>query len=416
VRLLFAKRRLDFPRANGHDLLGYYVMRELGRLGHAVGLATIDPPSREALDGLTLEWCDSVDQVPSAVSATRRTWLENRFASYFGASDAHARGFAEAARRFRADAVIGMGPEIPAYISGIPDVPRIWYSGDEWVSHYTSLVKARDVATWPHLYTAAVWGLYERTFARSLDRIWVVSERERRLMQRWAATDAVDALPNGVDSEYYVPMPADQQRGIVFWGRLDFAPNIQALQWFCSDVWPTLSARFPDAEFRIIGFDPGAEVERLTQVAGVKLSPSLQDLRPLVARYPVVVLPFRSGGGIKNKFLEAASMGKAIVSTRFACAGLRGDPPVTIAESNSDWVTAIRRLWHDPEAARDLGQAGRRWAMREHQWHRTAEDIVRALRRLPVGERAAGASPPLSERDLGATEYLELTKNSQARG
>ena len=43
----------------------------------------------------------------------------------------------------------------------------------------------------------------------------------------------------------------------------------------------------------------------------MELHPDLPDIRSEVARRQVVVLPFVSGGGIKNKFLEAAAMGKA---------------------------------------------------------------------------------------------------------
>ena len=53
----------------------------------------------------------------------------------------------------------------------------------------------------------------------------------------------------------------------------------------------------------------------------MKIIPDLPDLREEIAAHQVVVLPFVSGGGIKNKLLEAAAMGKAVVCTR---AGLRG--------------------------------------------------------------------------------------------
>ena len=41
---------------------------------------------------------------------------------------------------------------------------------------------------------------------------------------------------------------------------------------------------------------------------GIDLVPDLPDLRDEIARHAAVVLPFVSGGGIKNKLLEAASM------------------------------------------------------------------------------------------------------------
>jgi glycosyltransferase involved in cell wall biosynthesis len=141
-----------------------------------------------------------------------------------------------------------------------------------------------------------------------------------------------------------------------------------------------LRQRFADAEFRIVGFHPGKEARQLAQLPGVVLSPDLEDLRPTVGQHAVVVMPFHSGGGIKNKLLEAASMGKAVVCTSMACGGLRGDPALIVAESPEEWVTAISDLWRDATARKSLGRRAREWTLREHSWGRTAQDAVRTLR------------------------------------
>ena len=382
LRLLFAKHDLGYPRSRGHDIRGYNMMRALAQLGHDVGLLTVEEPSAKAIDGLRLDWRGTLANVPSSPSvAPKLPRLQASYASYFGVSEQRMQAVATAARLFHADAVIGMGPDMPPYLATTA-AARVWYVGDEWVSHYSSLFKAGRIDTWGHLKTAAVWGLYERTFARALDRIWVVSDREARHMRRWAATDRVDALPNGVDSDYFAPMGLPQRpRTAVFWGRLDFAPNLQALHWFCSNVWPALRRRHPDAEFRIIGFNAGAEALALAQTPGVALSPDLDDVRLVVSEHAVAVMPFNSGGGVKNKLLEAASMGKAVVCSPLSCNGLRGDPAVVVAPLSGDaWASAISRLWDDAGARATLERQARDWAVREHSWTRTAEDALRTLR------------------------------------
>jgi hypothetical protein len=95
---------------------------------------------------------------------------------------------------------------------------------------------------------AAVKGLYERAYGPLLDRVWVVSEADRRAMRWVAGARAVDVLPNGVDADYYAPRAAAVERETcAFWGRLDFGPNIQALEWFCGRVWPAVRRARPSA-------------------------------------------------------------------------------------------------------------------------------------------------------------------------
>ena len=158
-----------------------------------------------------------------------------------------------------------------------------------------------------------------------LDRVWVVSEADRRAMQRVAGVGGVDVLPNGVDAEYFAPRERPEApNSCVFWGRLDFGPNIQALEWFCRRVWPAVRQARPDATFTIYGFQPSAQVRSLEKAGGVRIVPDLPDLRDEIAAHQIVVLPFVSGGGIKNKLLEAAAQGKAVICTARACGGLQG--------------------------------------------------------------------------------------------
>jgi len=382
LRLLFVKHDLGYPRSRGHDIRSYNMMRALAQLGHRVGLLTIEEPTSHAIEGLRLDWSGTLASVTAeAIPAPRLPRLQASFASYFGVSVEQMRRVAAAADAFGADAVIGMGPDIPPYLAAT-SAPRVWYVGDEWVSHYSSLVKPAQIGTWIHVKTAAVWGLYERAFSDTLHRIWVVSDREARHMRRWAGTNRVDALPNGVDADYFAPMSvAVRPRSAVFWGRLDFAPNLQALRWFCGEVWHTLRRRYPDAEFRIIGFNGGEEARALARVPGVSLSTDLPDLRGVVNEHAVVVMPFNSGGGVKNKLLEGASMGKPIVCSPLSCNGLRGQPAVIVADLSRDaWVTAISRLWDDDHERERLGKQAREWATREHSWTRTATDAVASLR------------------------------------
>jgi glycosyltransferase involved in cell wall biosynthesis len=357
-------------------------MRALVELGHAVGLAAVVPSGSDALEGLRLDFNVTLkhQHISEPPSRSRLTRLQSRYASYFGASTRDMQAVAAAAGDFNADVLVGMGPDILPYMAATEGVRRVWYAGDEWVSHYCSVAKVLQPETWVNLRTAAIWGLYERAFMPLMERVWVVSPSEERAMRRWAGAARVDAIANGVDADYYAPQPVtERERAAVFWGRLDFSPNLQALQWFCRSVWPLLRERFPDASFRIIGFGAGDDARVLAQVPGVVLCPDLPDLRREVAEHGVVVLPFRSGGGIKNKLLEAAGMAKAIVCTPLACNGLRGRPPVLAVSAAQEWVDALARLWSNPVERRKLGIDAREWVLREHSWRRTASDAIASL-------------------------------------
>ena len=270
---------------------------------------------------------------------------------------------------------------------------RIWYAADEWIWHHLSLVQPTVPATLSHVKAAAVKGLCERAYAPLIDRAWVVSATERRAMRWLAGVRQVDVVPNGVDADHYAPSPdaMPEPRTAVFWGRLDFEPNIQALEWFCRRIWPAVRRAVPDARFTIIGFKPGPEVYALTGEPGVELMADLPDLRNQVQSRAVVVLPFVSGGGIKNKLLEAAAMGLPIVCTPRTLGGLRAPSAgaVVRATSPDEWVAALSDLWASEERRRRTGTAARSWVTTEHSWRAGVDAALCALSETLRRQRAS---------------------------
>jgi glycosyltransferase involved in cell wall biosynthesis len=385
VRLLFVKETLAWPRSSGHDVHCFYLMQALSRLGHEVGLLTAAEPAPQAVAGLPLALRRTFAPLgePSPGPEPRLTRLQERFRAYWGVDRGRLRAVGQAAEDFDADAVVVVGLNVLPYLGAVRGRLRVWYAADEWFWHHLSQVRLNSPATWGELRQAAVKGLYERAYGPLLDRVWVVSAADRTAMHWVAGARRVDVIPNGVDGEHYRPLAAtaEEERSCTFWGRLDFGPNIQALEWFCGRVWPLVRRQAPDGRFTVYGFNPTAPVRALAGRDGVELTPDLPDLRAEVARRPVVVLPFVSGGGIKNKLLEAASMGKAIVCSPVACGGLslKGDPPFVLARTPEQWARRVVGLWQDPGRRRRLGEAARRWVVAHHSWQAAASLAVRGL-------------------------------------
>jgi glycosyltransferase involved in cell wall biosynthesis len=391
MRLLFVKEALAWPRSSGHDVHCFHMMRALAGLGHEVSLATLKRPAAEAVAGLPLRSrFDLADSAPpaGAVEPLFLSRMQERFRSYWGIDSGRIRAVAEAARACKADAVVVVGLNVLPYLGGVQGPLRVWYAADEWAWHHISQVRLARPRTWENVKQAFIKGLYERAYAPLLDRVWVVSDADRRAMRWLAGVHGLDVLPNGVDGEHFIPLERPQtEQSCAFWGRLDFGPNVQALEWFCRQVWPHVRSAAPAATFAIYGFQPTPAVRTLAGRDGITLVPDLPDLREEVARHQVVVLPFVSGGGIKNKLLEAAGMGKAILCTPRACGGLHAGSmlPLVQARSRTAWVRGLLTLWSDVAERQRLGEQARRWVLEHHTWTAAARLAVAGLE----GEREA---------------------------
>jgi glycosyltransferase involved in cell wall biosynthesis len=389
MRFVFYKHQLTWPRQSGHDVHSAEMMRALAAKGHAVFFLSQTPPERGATDGLGIAGSAVISPDPADASF-RPAGLQARFFSYWGVEPRAAAAVARASREFGADVLVSVGLDALPYLVGDHRAVRIWYAADEWVLHHLSMVRLLDRRTWINVQQAAVKGVYQRAFTPDIDRMWVVTPQDRRAARWIAGARHVDIIPNGVDVAYYAPRSMDElPDSAVFWGRLDFGPNVQALEWLVRHVWPRVRERRPGGALRIIGFKPGDEVRRLAGEPGVSLQENLPDLRDEVCRHAVAVAPMVSGLGIKNKLLEAAAMGRPILCTKKAILGLDlpASPPIVIADQAMDFATALIALWDDSRRRRQLGIDARGWVSERHSWAAAADLAVRGIESMDSADR-----------------------------
>src|SRR5260370_31999087 len=95
--------------------------------------------------------------------------------------------------------------------------------------------------------------------------------------------------------------------------------------------------------------------------AGVKVTGTVDDIRPYIADAAVYVVPLRVGGGTRLKIFEALAMAKAVVSTPVGAEGLplRPGEHFLRADDPTEFARAVTSLLRDPARPRARAAAGR---------------------------------------------------------
>ncbi len=121
----------------------------------------------------------------------------------------------------------------------------------------------------------------ERALATRAHRTLVRTEVELRDCVRLIPQARVEVLRNGVDLEYFSPGPvAASGHQIVFTGVMDYFPNVQAVSYFCDEIFPTIRRKVSDATFVIVGARPTKAVLALRSLPGVSVTGEVPDVRP----------------------------------------------------------------------------------------------------------------------------------------
>jgi len=232
----------------------------------------------------------------------------------------------------------------------------------------------------PSLWLGAFYSLlqwqklrrYETEACRRMDKVVVVSQADRIALQRLLPGVESAVVPNGVDTSYYLPahMEKESDTSLVFTGKMDFRPNVDAVLWFGQKVWPLIQQDVPKARFNVVGRDPHPRLRPLRGLPGITVTGYVEDIRPHIAEAGVYVVPLRVGGGTRLKVLEAMSMSKAIVSTSLGCEGIDMMPglELLIADEPRSFAKKAVSLMQDRERRIELGLAARRLVEARYDW------------------------------------------------
>jgi glycosyltransferase involved in cell wall biosynthesis len=108
---------------------------------------------------------------------------------------------------------------------------------------------------------------YERSALSRLHHVIAVSEYDRQQMLAMNANCEISVVPTGVDTQRFNVAPPAQANPpkIIFVGSMDWEPNIDAVEYFCKQIFPRIRAEFPKVVFTIVGRNPHAKVNRLLQ-------------------------------------------------------------------------------------------------------------------------------------------------------
>jgi len=164
---------------------------------------------------------------------------------------------------------------------------------------------------------------------------------------------------------------------LIFTGNMDFSPNYTAALWFLDHVFPLVLEQVPDAQFVVAGANPTPSL-RERAGSNVVVTGHCEDLNREIVRSAVYVAPMLSGGGFKNKVLEAAANRTYIVATNLAVEFLEPSvrEQIEVADTAEEMAKSIVRLLREPTAYATRLSVLYDHICRTYTWSRRAEELV----------------------------------------
>lgn len=199
--------------------------------------------------------------------------------------------------------------------------------------------------------------------------------------------------------------PLSERSGVLFVGGYRHPPNIDAVEYYLSDVHPLVQERLScDVPFTAAGSSPPASIERL-RGPGVSVPGFVEDLAPLLDEARVMVAPLRYGAGVKGKILTALAHGLPVVTTSIGAEGISDGDEMLVADDAVSFAEAVCKLHMDDDLWHRLQDAGLNY-VRENTSRdvavRVVADVLEQLQLPYLAERVPDPHGPGSRSGFGS--------------
>lgn len=215
---------------------------------------------------------------------------------------------------------------------------------------------------------------WERHFWRRADTLIVMSDADKHFIAKEIGTpDKIEVVSNGVDTEWFNQKRRRQLENptVLSVGTFKWLPNVEAVEFLVSKVWPLLKQQVEQVHLWIVGNAPTHQVLAYEQQdSAIKVSGGIPDIRDAFKAADVLVAPVFSGKGTRYKVLEAMASGTPVVATQIAVEGLGvvDGKHVLIANSAAEMADQTAKLLHNEQLRENLARRAKEFVTEHYDW------------------------------------------------
>jgi glycosyltransferase involved in cell wall biosynthesis len=268
------------------------------------------------------------------------------------------------------------------YVQHLPNKKFIDIADSIYLNYIRSIDRVSSIY-WQQVYKIEIKRLHN--FEQECVRNFNVA-----LFANWSERDYYNSvgnavwIPNGVNKELIGKQFARTRKcvnpEVVFLGKMDYQPNIDAVNWLVEQVLPLV----PRLKIRVIGGSPHPRIKALEKKhkGTVVIEGFMKDPYIEMFNATAVVAPMQTGGGIQNKILEAMAIGAVVVTTTLgskAIIGAVNEEHLIIRDRPEEFASAIMLLHTHPHTYSQMGIRAKKLIKESFTWDLYAKKLFAVL-------------------------------------
>jgi glycosyltransferase involved in cell wall biosynthesis len=219
---------------------------------------------------------------------------------------------------------------------------------------------------------------YELSILKDVDGIATISSEDYKKYVSFKAAKPIVNIPFGVDLKKYEPGKEKTEENSIFHiGAMDWAPNVEGVDWFIKHVWPAVRQKNKALKFYLAGKSMPEKYERLED-DNIFCLGEVENARKFMDSKKLMVVPLLSAGGIRVKIIEGMALKKCIVSTRTGAVGIdyKNEKNIHVAEDSDHFAATILELFEHPDRMEEVATEARLLAQNKYDNNLLSRDLL----------------------------------------
>lgn len=226
---------------------------------------------------------------------------------------------------------------------------------------------------------------FELRILSKVDAVVPITKTDEQELKALGCDKPMYSCITGVDiSEYQSRHNLTVKPNTIFYfGSMDWLPNQEAVKWFLDNCWEKINHEAPDARLIIAGRGMPLDFFHITR-PNVNIVENVENGKDFFRQHQVMIVPLRSGSGLRIKIIEGMAFGKAIVSTSVGAEGIKcvHRNNILIADNANDFVSSVLELLRNADTRKTLQKNAAAFAAEQFDNSKVVAGLVNFYKKL----------------------------------
>lgn len=377
MKILVILSRVPYPLDKGDKLRAFNQIKQLSKKHQIVLVALNDKPLHENAMNELKKYCVSISIVPFS----KLTVIANLIRAFFTGKPLQVGYFYFEKVKQKIDQIIKKQQpnhiycqliRTAEYAKPYVNIPKTLDYMDVFSKGMERRKKTDSFYMKPFLILEHKRLLkYEHSIFNFFNNKTIISEQDRNLIPHPDKLQ-IKVVPNGVDSEYFIPLIKNKQFDIIFNGNMSYPPNVESVEYLVEKIMPYVWNKMPGTKLLISGASPTKDVLEL-ESDRVVVSGWVDDIRENFAMSRILVAPMQISIGLQNKLLEAMAMQIPCVTSTLANNALKAKPneQILVADTPEQYAKHIIELLQNEARAKQIAINAYQFVVSNFNWKST---------------------------------------------